>query len=498
MVRPLAQGIPISETWATFLVAWTSEFVGLRELVETYQGRSPLDYFAQLATPTSGYWNSTLSPTVTVFSTALAFILWHTYPHDSSSSPSAPGEAALTFLLDAQEPLGGFAEPTARAELFITALVLQALALTGTQPHNPFTPRTYVQALYQQETGQFDDPELDAPGLWETWYGLWAAHLVLPWRQFPEAKAYILSLQQADGSWGNLANTFVALASLGLLEELEAVNRTQLLAYVQTCQYLNESSLFHGGFKDSPNAAAQTVSSLNTAYALYILHVLEGIADEVTYSFSADQDYYTQGELATVYVEAYYGDESVEALNMMFLLPGVPPVRQWNGYDVDYGGYWQQVDTTALFAKQSIVFQATWEPTFLTPQIQGAFQEGEIVIVFTLTLAVDVPTLEPGMNTTYTVTVSNTTTSVPYPIQLTVEGPAYTVQANFTTARNSTVRPFTMTPDMLLGTYQVTATLTIPGTNVTMSAQATIEVDTTIEVDWRAWRSSIPSAIPFR
>lgn len=482
MVRPVAQGIPISETWATFLVAWTSEFVGLRELVGTYRGRSPLDYFTQLATPTSGYWNSTLTPTVTMFSTALAFILWHTYPQELSLSASAPGEAALSFLLDAQEPIGGFAEPTARANLFTTALILQALAFAETQPHNPFTLRTYVQSLYQSGNGWFDDPELDVPHLWETWYGLWATHLVAPWQQFPEAKAYILSLQQIDGSWGSLADTFVALASLGLLGELAAVNHTQLLAYVQTCQYLNESSLFHGGFKDAPTAAAQTVSSLNSAYALYILHVLEGIAPDLTYVFAADQAYYIQGEPATVVVEAYYGDESVEGLNMTFFLSSVPQMRHWSGYDVDYGGYWQQIDTTSLFAKQSISYQAAWEPTFLTPWIQGSPQEGTIVVVYSLTLDVASSTLEPSMNTTYTITVSNTTTSVPYPVQLAVEGPDYIVQANFTTSPNGTVRPFTTTSDMLLGTYHVTATLVIPDTNVTMSAQATIEVDTTIEV----------------
>lgn len=483
MVRPLVQGIPISETWATFLVAWTSEFVGLRELVGAYRGRSPLDYFAQLATPNSGYWNSTLTPTVTMFSTALAFILWHTYPQELSLSASAPEEAALTFLLDAQEPMGGFAEPTARANLFTTALALQALAFAETQPHNPFTLRTYVQSLYLSEKGCFDDPELDIPNLWETWYGLWAAHLVTPWQQFPEATAYILSLQQIDGSWGSLADTFVALASLGLLGELAAVSHTQLLAYVQTCQYLNESSLFHGGFKDSPTAAAQTVSSLNTAYALYILHILEGIATDLTYDFAADLAYYIQGEPATVVVEAYYGDESVEGLNMTFFLSSVPQMRQWSGYDADYGGYWQQIDTTALFAKQSISYQAAWEPTFLTPRIQGPSQEGTIVVAYSLTLDVASSTLEPSMNTTYTITVSNTTTSVPYPVQLAVEGPAYTTQANFTSSQNGTVCPFTTTSDMLLGTYQVTATLVIPDTNVTMSAQATIEVDTAIEVD---------------
>ena len=499
MERPLTQGIPISDTWATFLIAWTSEFVGLRELVGTYRGRSPLDYFAQLATPASGFWNSTLTPTVTVFSTALAFILWHNYPNELSLSTSVPGEAALTFILDAQDPLGGYAEPNTRVNLFTTALALQALAYTETQPHNPFTPRTYIQSLYQSEEGRFDDPALDAPGLWETWYGLWAAHLIVPWKEFPEVNAYIMGLQQADGSWGTIANTFVAIASLELLGELNKVNSNLLLAYVKNSQYLNESSLLHGGFKDSPPASSKSVSSINTAYALYILHVLEGIADEVSYSFSTDQTYYIQGESATTYVEASYGDESLEALTMAFTLVGSPIDTHERSYDATCEAYWHQIDTTSLFAIQTIEFSARWEPTFLSPQIRAATLKGTFVVGYDIDINVDKALIEPGMSTNYTVAVANLMTAIPYPVNVSVTGPAYRDTLQFTTAApNGTTVVFSTMSDILLGTYQITANLTIPNTNMTRSAQAVIEIDTSIEAEVEGLKNEYIVGDPFQ
>ena len=487
-LQPIRQGVPRSDTWATFLVPWTCEFVGLREITFDYLA-SPLDYFGQLATRDSGFRNSTLSSTVTTFATALALLTYHLYAPELLDFESYPWDVALDYLKEAAIPTGGFEEVNKRPNLFTTALALQTLTLIDKSPESPFiyriTHQPFIQKFYSEAGGFYDDPNLDHSLIWETFLGVWAMlTLYSDTPLFPKVVDYLLSVKQDDGSWGDLQNTFAAVAILGQLGQLSKINQTQTLEYVVQCQWFDNKTSFilNGGFRATPFAANETVTTVNTAYALYLLHVLEGIADDVTYSFSVDQDYYVQGEPVSVYVEAYYGDESLETLNMSFTLANFPPIIHWSSYDRDVEAYWQQFDTTSLFAKQTIEFAAWWEPTFLSRRIQAFTQKGTFVVGYDIAITMETATLEPGMNTTYTITVSNTETSVPYPVDVVVTGPAYRVEQHFMTEPNGTTLAFLIPPNFLLGDYQIETSLSIPNTNVTRSAHTTLEVETPIEV----------------
>lgn len=482
-VQPIEQGVPQADTWATFLVPWTGDFAGLREITFNYLA-TPLDYFGQLTTRTSGFRNNTLSSTVTVFATALALMTYHRYAPELLDLESYPWNMALDFLLEAELPTGGFEEVNKPENLFTTALAVQTLTLLDHKLKNRFVIQAFIQKYYNKAGGFFDDPNLDQSLVWETFLGVWATLLLTPRTPFPEVIEYLLRVQQSDGSWGTLQETFAAIATLERLDQLSKINHTEILEFVTKCQFVeNRSTVLEGGFRAAPTSANETVSTVNTAYALYLLHVLEGIAADVTYTVSTEQDYYIQGEPVSVYVEAYYGDESLETLNMSFTLASAPPVVHWSRYDKEVEAYWQQFDTSSLFALQTIVVAASWEPTFLSQQVQAHAQEKIFVVGYEIAIDVERTTVEPGQNTSYTVTVSTTKTSVSYPVNLLVTGPEYREEQYLTTAVNGTVLPFITPSDILLGDYVITATLSIPETNMTRTAQATIEVDTAIEVE---------------
>lgn len=496
-VQPIEQGLPQSDTWAAFLVPWTCDFAGLREIAFDYLA-TPLDYFGQLTTRTSGFRNNTLSSTVTVFATALALMTYHRYAPELLDFESYPWNMALDFLLEAELPTGGFEEVNKPANLFTTTLAVQTLTLLDHELKNRFVTQAFIQQYYNKAGGFFDDPNLDQSLVWETFLGVWATLLLAPRTPFPEVINYLLKVQQSDGSWGTLQETFAAIAILERLDQLTKLNQTQILEFVARCQVVeNQSTVLDGGFKAAPTAANETVSTVNTAYALYLLHVLGGIAADVMYTVSTDQAYYIQGELVSVYTEAYYGDESLETLNMSFTLASASPVIHWSGYDQDVGAYWQQFDTSSLFALQTIVVFASWEPTFLSRQVQAHAQEEIFVVGYEIAIDVETTTVEPGQNTSYTVTVSTTETSVSYPVAIQVTGPDYREENNLTTMANGTALSFNMPSDILLGDYIITATLSIPETNMTRTAQATIEVETVIEVEVAGLEQSYAVGDPF-
>ncbi|MFQ5821947.1 MAG: prenyltransferase/squalene oxidase repeat-containing protein, partial [Candidatus Heimdallarchaeota archaeon] len=332
MWQPIEQGFIRSDTWATFLAAWICEMVGFHEISFLYLGNSPVDYFLQLDTNTNGFRNSTLSATVTVFATTLALLTFKLFSVEIESTRQ---NTTCTYLYQAQDKLtGGFKEEGCEPDLFTTALVLQTLTLLDQPLKNHYLTSAFLKSYYNVAGGFFDDPNLERSLVWETFLGVWASLFISPNTPFPTVVEYLFATQQPDGSWGSLPDTFAAVATLELLGKLAMINQPDVMTFVAGCQLTEGGeSVLEGGFKAAPTAANDTVSTVNTAYALYLLYVLGEVPSKTTLIISTDQDVYIQGETATVQVEAYYGDEFLEMLNMTFDLPTVQSYLCWSLYD---------------------------------------------------------------------------------------------------------------------------------------------------------------------